>query len=368
MSAHTVFVRFFFGYSDSFPYERFVHLKDDDCAGAIEALGEEWWSKQRRERFELSGDFLRGITRRYPVARFDTKRRADDAAAALQARVSELARSAYAKPHWNDEDFFLTVANPRFIVVADTELTGSELATTREKVQRITKPAGEHQSSEEGLTRFYLPKISGTLEQFRDAESATSDIGKSQPTTGAAARESLVLQPAQGAPDAMARPATASTTAPAQEIANLAIRANRRKRMTIAQADAEANRLHSKDRKEFIGLSHRKQAKRIGCSFATWMKTDLFKELYPHHNPPRECRIPASKVAVNLVDPKDGLCEGRPDEVLLQLIEEEDRVKPTGHERELAEAISDQKADFEPSPLVEDDRGQPRKVKAFKRV
>jgi hypothetical protein len=244
MPGYVVFVRFFLGYTESFPFDRFTHLKDDAIGNALEALRKEWWRKpanrqriraerdeqrrQQKELEQLQEDWLQGavarpgwnpglpavttskaddalakrvddapaqhmnapsfeeiaaaagwwnrtgldafpfdISRRYPVARFDSKRLAEDAAAALQEKVAELARGAYAKEHWNDdEDNWLATANPRFAVVAEKSLSGGELAVVRERLQKLGEPVGKHPTLEEGLGRFYLVKLHGTLEQI----------------------------------------------------------------------------------------------------------------------------------------------------------------------------------------------------------
>jgi hypothetical protein len=273
MSGGIVFVRFFPGYTTSFLFDRFVRLKDDAIGGAVEALCKEWWRKPSNRRrvqtsrtemelrqrewaqgalarpgknwcvpgaaasevanapakrigtpsFEeiaavagwvcptASADFPHGISPRYPVARFNTKEDAEAAVVALQERVAELARAAYAKHHWGDEDDLLATANPRFFVVAEEDLSRPELATARERIKRLNGPAGEHQSPEEGLLRFYLTRIGATLEQVRDAESATNDLGANQPASGTAARESLDPQPVQDDPPPGGGPAVAST-------------------------------------------------------------------------------------------------------------------------------------------------------------
>ena len=74
------------------------------------------------------------------------------------------------KAHWTDEDIFIISANPRFAAVAQNALSRSELATVREKINRLSSPSSQNQTWEEGLLRFYLPKIEGTLQQLQIAE------------------------------------------------------------------------------------------------------------------------------------------------------------------------------------------------------
>jgi hypothetical protein len=43
VAGHIVFVRFFPGYSDSFPYDRFLGIKGEQIAETVAALCDEWW-------------------------------------------------------------------------------------------------------------------------------------------------------------------------------------------------------------------------------------------------------------------------------------------------------------------------------------
>jgi hypothetical protein len=231
MLGHIVFVRFFLGYSEPFPFERFVHLNDNEIKGALEALRKEWlsepanvrrleasrleleerqrtWSQsflarpgrqsvvpgglpsgvkvQPSQRGEPSfdeiaslagwrllqmscGDSDHGITHRYPVAEFSTKEDADAAAEALRDTVGELARGAYAKHHWKEgsDEYLNATANPRFIVVAESKLSRSEMARANVRMGRLDGPVGEQLSPEEALLRFFLPKLLATLDQLK---------------------------------------------------------------------------------------------------------------------------------------------------------------------------------------------------------
>jgi hypothetical protein len=50
MPGYFVFVRFFFGYSNSFPFEQFANVKDGDLVRVAEAFGKRWWSKPANRR------------------------------------------------------------------------------------------------------------------------------------------------------------------------------------------------------------------------------------------------------------------------------------------------------------------------------
>src|SRR5262249_23516963 len=48
MPGHVVFVRFFLGYSDAFPFDRFLHLPDRHLDDAVEAFRKEWWTQDEK--------------------------------------------------------------------------------------------------------------------------------------------------------------------------------------------------------------------------------------------------------------------------------------------------------------------------------
>jgi hypothetical protein len=123
-----------------------------------------------------------GITNRYPLARYKTEESAKIATTALQGRVSELARSTETKERWSDSDSLLATANPHFIAVPESSLCSAEKAAFREKIERVSKSAGQHPSLEEGLLRFYLPELRGTLEQTQESDLPTTKQGTSQPS------------------------------------------------------------------------------------------------------------------------------------------------------------------------------------------
>lgn len=229
MSRHFVFVRFFLGFTELFPFNRVVRLEDDVLGGAVDALltpgpskpvnqkhaleknkeakeiaerwkqggltrppqrrhdwlGEEVWpfpsapvndsptpshdgspAENGRECMAW-GDLAHGITKRYPLEGFETKKLAEAAAGALQERVIELVQAAYLKHRWSDEDWQVATTIPCFFMVAEEELQGSELVRVSEKINRLVDPAGNNQQPEEALLRWYIPMIGQTLDQVR---------------------------------------------------------------------------------------------------------------------------------------------------------------------------------------------------------
>jgi hypothetical protein len=242
MSAHFVCVRFFLGYTASFPFDRFLHLKDHEIGSSVEALAKEWWNKptnrkyfqeSETRRLEKQREWLQaglavppgnsfarqrtrddvvelparptgtptveqiivaagwgapalcgqyGITDRYPVARYSTEESANIATTALQGRVSELARSTETKERWSGSDSLLATANPHFIAVPESSLCSAEKAALREKIDRVYKSPGQHPSLEEGLLRFYLSELRGTLDQVQESDLPTNKQGASQPS------------------------------------------------------------------------------------------------------------------------------------------------------------------------------------------
>ena len=108
-----------------------------------------------------------GISAFYPVTRFDAQDVAENAAVAIQSRVAELAAATFHKVRRNDDDRLFASVNPRFVVVAETELSLGELAKAREQLQRVEDAASGNVALEEGFVRFYLPKIRPTLDQIK---------------------------------------------------------------------------------------------------------------------------------------------------------------------------------------------------------
>ena len=235
MAGYVIFVRYFVAYTPSFPFDCFVHLKDEDINGAVETLRQAWWSEPaNRTRFEawridtqrrriesevqLRGRFYQGapipalppgnvqclsvmvppaaglrvqmpslieiatcvgwrkwyseeflphcISPRFPVARFDTKELAEDAATSLRARVLELASGADATHNRDGRAVLFASANPRFVVVGEKELSRPELVTAREQIQRLRGPASGTPTMEERFLRGYWSLIRLTLEMI----------------------------------------------------------------------------------------------------------------------------------------------------------------------------------------------------------
>jgi hypothetical protein len=229
MSSYFVCMRFFLGYTASFQFDRFLLLKDDEVGPAVEAMAKEWWSKPSNrthfqqleaERLEKHKKWLQaglampnghsfvqigtryevephvgstgtptvnqiavtagwgspalcgryGITHRYPVARYSTKELANVAATALEGRVAELARSTETKASWSDSDQLLATASPQFLVVPESQLSLAEQIAFRDRLERVNTPLGENTPLEEGLVRFFLPRLRSTLDQLRESE------------------------------------------------------------------------------------------------------------------------------------------------------------------------------------------------------
>jgi hypothetical protein len=125
-----------------------------------------------------------------------------------------------------------------------------------------------------------------------------------------------------------ARPSqpTRNATAPA-----LATKA-RQQRMTVEEANQEAQRVVRRMGKPFFNLSIREQSRQIGCSFATWKRTPFFETIQREH-PPKE-RKPGSPKTVSLT----------------KAIEEVVGID-VDRDEALEKLCAEQHADREPSPL-----------------
>jgi hypothetical protein len=111
------------------------------------------------------------------------------------------------------------------------------------------------------------------------------------------------------------------------------------KRMTHDEANSKAMKLAKKMKKKFFALSRREQAELIGCSFATWKKTEFFKTA-ERRRPAKAPRKPSSPKTVSLTNKVEAVTgEGGRDQVLKGL-------------------IAEQEADKEPSPLDSADQRQ----------
>src|SRR5699024_3307396 len=119
------------------------------------------------------------------------------------------------------------------------------------------------------------------------------------------------------------------------------------------------------------------QAKRIGCSWATWKKTQFYAEakkkmenLSQQRNSKQR---PQNEPVVSLTSKLESMVgEGARDQVLNQLIDEERSARTRQwHDLSLAEQqalIAEQEADYEPSPLEDDSGPAARKVRSKKRL
>jgi hypothetical protein len=117
-------------------------------------------------------------------------------------------------------------------------------------------------------------------------------------------------------------------------------------RVSVAEANSIAQGLVKKLGKVFFALSESEQARRIGCSWKTWSRTQLYKTARKargrQRGGPRKVSSPPAVSFTNELAAATG--EG-------------------GREATLNELIAEQRADHEPSPLEDDPPGgRPRKV------
>ncbi len=129
----------------------------------------------------------------------------------------------------------------------------------------------------------------------------------------------------------------------------------RRNGMTVSEANEKAKTLAKTMKKAFVTLSRREQAKKIGCSFATWKKTRFYQaaETKRPNQKPQKPRAPKAESLTSKREAVTGF--GERDEVLKELA--------------LKELIAEQRADKEPSPLEDAPPDQrPKKVFFGKRV
>jgi hypothetical protein len=125
------------------------------------------------------------------------------------------------------------------------------------------------------------------------------------------------------------------------------------RRMSVKDADNKARELAAASKSRFYGISDRKQARMIGCSFATWKKTPFYPLATRNKRRPginKSAGTAAPKVVSFTNKTQSQVGEGHRGEVLEQLIE-------------------DQEANFEPSPLANDQPDlKPMKVHSRKRL
>jgi hypothetical protein len=123
----------------------------------------------------------------------------------------------------------------------------------------------------------------------------------------------------------------------------------KKQRMTREEANARGMELLKAD-KSFADLSETKQAKQIGCSWATWSKTPLYLDLAKHRR--KSAPKGGTRAAVNFSSKVEAkVASGR------------GRAEQARNDDVVDDLISEQEADYEPSPL--DPR--PTKVRAHKR-
>jgi hypothetical protein len=118
-----------------------------------------------------------------------------------------------------------------------------------------------------------------------------------------------------------------------------------RSRMKVGEANDKAMKLAGEMRDGFFALSGRQQAKMIGCSWATWTKTDFYVIAQDKRPGGKRQRVTSPKTLSLTAEREAVTGEGGKDEVLQKLIEE-------------------QEADNEPSPLMD----RPRRIHSRKRL
>lgn len=122
-----------------------------------------------------------------------------------------------------------------------------------------------------------------------------------------------------------------------------------RKRMTVQQANEKAMELAKKMKQAFFVIPEREQAKLIGCSWATWSKTDFYKKA-KEKRPKREPKKPRGPKVESFTPGREAVTgQGERDESLNKL-------------------IAEQEADAEPSSLEDDPLDRPKKVHSRKRL
>jgi hypothetical protein len=162
---------------------------------------------------------------------------------------------------------------------------------------------------------------------------------------------------------------------PQEPEGKLRLRRRSRHRMTVEEANDNAMEQAKKKKKAFFGLSEREQAKRIGCSWQTWSKTDFYRRAVQEgwlSKKRAKGSTAGSRRVIGLTPTLEAAVgEGEGDEVLKQLAADEsaeakrdqwDDLPPKERQELLAEHEADNASD--PSPL--DPR--PKKVQSYKRL
>jgi hypothetical protein len=106
-----------------------------------------------------------------------------------------------------------------------------------------------------------------------------------------------------------------------------ATKAPKKARMKVNQANEKAMRLARRLRDGFFAMSQRQQAEEIGCSFATWKRTEFFQKAEAKR-PLRKNQKPSSPKTESFTSKREALSgEGTRNEVLNQLIKEQENDK-----------------------------------------
>ncbi|HVS36836.1 MAG TPA: hypothetical protein VMS17_14850 [Gemmataceae bacterium] len=135
--------------------------------------------------------------------------------------------------------------------------------------------------------------------------------------------------------------------------------------MAREEADRKAREL-ARDDPSFYTASGREQARRIGCSYATWHATPFYEQARWRRKgparPKRTGEVAAPKAVSFTKEMESVTGEGRQDEVLHQLTKAEEA-------EELRRQIASQQAENEPSPLDPDPAdARPTRVRGRKRA
>jgi hypothetical protein len=219
MDDYFLFVRFFFDYTDRFPFERFASVRDADRLSILQELCGEWLSDLSNRRFLESGQqdidslsvepvllaagwkvlalspgpgdwLVHGISPRYTLFSFEGKDVADATCKAIQLRVDELAKSRSKE----NPDALYAIAGPHCSVVPRAGLLLHEQMIAREQIDRLRSRKGKshlHPSNwtdTEAVVRCYMPRIRDFFRRgglLRSA-SAASPIERAEEATTAA--------------------------------------------------------------------------------------------------------------------------------------------------------------------------------------
>jgi hypothetical protein len=213
----------------------------------------------------------------------------------------------------------------------------------------LAAEAGETLNSPADLMEFmareyhYTPAVFANLTDRQILDMVSRTLQRKLAERKDAAQTPLVVTPPPHRTDEV------QPSSVADEAALPAGVAQRRQRMTVERANDKAMKLARKLRAGFFALSERQQAKQIGCSWATWKKTEFYAKAQARRPAGKRSTVSSPK-AESLTAAREAVTgEGDKEEVLQQL-------------------IAEQEADKEPSPLESDAPGRPRKVHSRKRL